>query len=298
MANKVRSGGSLISVPDDGLTDLIDYIRCSFPYDAINTRILPDMRCFQAKGEVLPRGLYGYTRTLQTLGGAMLMWNPDDPRKGVCLQVSGMALNQYRGEGGTTQELFNIIDWFGGKPSRIDYARDVVGSKFNMNDIRQAWHAGQIATMSRTWGWRESDETCFHHPDRRVQGKTAYIGSRNSPKMLRVYDKAAELQLLDLAWVRVEMEFKKRKVKPVFESMLRRGYSRVGQAEMASHAVFGIDWLDSAIDHQNAEEGVEVGRTEKNDVWFWENQVKPWLKNLNTKTRSKIMSEINMLEFE
>jgi len=82
------------------------------------------------------------------------------------------------------------------KPTRIDVAIDVFNRGVTVKEVYVAYDAAHGENKQRSVEFKQ-----------RKWGDSLYIGSRNSEKMLRVYDKAGEQGLAN-DWVRFEMEFK------------------------------------------------------------------------------------------
>jgi hypothetical protein len=73
--------------------------------------------------------------------------------------------------------------------SRLDLAWDVEG--VGVADFGDAWHAGNVVTRAHRDSWQDHQN---------AEGRTFYMGSRASGRMVRVYDRRGP--------VRVEMEWK------------------------------------------------------------------------------------------
>lgn len=97
--------------------------------------------------------------------------------------------------------------------TRIDLAIDDIGGlHYSVSDVRDILVSGSYSSKFR--GWREINGFV----NGKSSGSTIYMGSPQSAIMLRIYDKQAEqnikaekdnLPLIDVPWVRWEMEFKK-----------------------------------------------------------------------------------------
>lgn len=84
----------------------------------------------------------------------------------------------------------------GWKPTRIDLALDVFDSGFSVESVMLAYEFEHAMNRQKKTQFIRSSH-----------GDTFYVGSRQSEKMLRVYDKAGE-QGVEADWVRYEMEVK------------------------------------------------------------------------------------------
>jgi len=84
----------------------------------------------------------------------------------------------------------------GWKPTRIDLALDLFDSGITVEDVMLSYELEHAMNRQRKTQYIRSS-----------RGDTFYIGSRQSEKMMRVYDKAGE-QALSADWVRYELELK------------------------------------------------------------------------------------------
>lgn len=115
----------------------------------------------------------------------------------------------------------------GAKLTRVDYAADNFDSETSLDDYLQLYHAGMFSLrgfpkVRQDGNWQKPDG----------KGRTLYLGSKESGKLLRIYEKG--LQLANgfheqyPNWVRVELELgAKDRVIPL-DSLLRPGQYLAG----------------------------------------------------------------------
>lgn len=112
--------------------------------------------------------------------------------QGEILQLSGKAL---RSANVSADDIAGFIN-AGWRASRVDLCVDIFS------------HADALESLCDTAGSKRDEGF-----SRKVQviraptGDSLYVGSRRSPKMLRVYDKGSQMRV-DTPWVRFEMEYK------------------------------------------------------------------------------------------
>lgn len=140
--------------------------------------------------ETAPQRFYQYCYTSQKPEGMTVAASESDTQ-GIRVTMSGTFLS------GIDQQALagRVIDQ-GWHVTRCDIAIDVIGTEHTVMDIdrqRQEFYEG-----------RPRLRTLVDNP----QGSTLYIGSRQSEKMLRIYDKGMEAKLGRWDWIRYEMEYK------------------------------------------------------------------------------------------
>lgn len=89
------------------------------------------------------------------------------------------------------------------KIARLDVAVDIFDPAAEPTDILAMWKMGYVGTPART-----VTETSSHTDTRDhgiVKTSTVYVGKRDSERMLRVYNKGAQLGV-DKKWVRAELQ--------------------------------------------------------------------------------------------
>lgn len=140
----------------------------------------------------------GYTQSRLYQSGIIEMFNPAHPIMGVHIVYSGKVLAKLENEHGLSRDeilLHHVAN--GGNVSRIDLTLDVMNSGLNLDDI---------------WGMLECDAAITNSQHSRTQsgddkGYTVYVGSRKTrKKMIRIYDKAKEMDMGNIDYKRIELE--------------------------------------------------------------------------------------------
>jgi hypothetical protein len=145
------------------------------------------------------RGGKGYNAGYEYENGLRVAWHTEFPAQGVHVVFSGSCLRKMYAQDIDWKMLFERIDKFGGRTSRVDLAFDVRGSGLKPEilckpALRPYKGKGRTPRMNVLSG---SDGSW-----------TLYIGSRSSEKMLRIYDKAKEQGDYVGDYVRIELETK------------------------------------------------------------------------------------------
>ena len=148
-------------------------------------------------GEVPCTPRNGYTHGYESPMGVTRFVNPSRPEMGTHYELSGSVLRTlFEQEIFPFELLHNVIE-FGAKVTRLDLAKDAVNQKVNLGSIWWAIKNGRTTGRARDW--------------ERIQGEdggcTINIGSRQSDKFVRVYDKGVESKT-GADWKRMEIELK------------------------------------------------------------------------------------------
>jgi len=176
----------------------IDWLSVTFPQD--------DAKSFAKKsflGKTVPstknKGQHGYNRRVTYENGTVRMFSTERADMGEHFVFSGSALtNIWQNNNFSPYDLLLSALDFNGRVSRIDFAIDVRGIELSPT------------AMYKMANIRKKGKGNTPKPYLTVSldgGETLYIGSRESTKMLRIYNKAAE-QKVDGFWTRIELEMK------------------------------------------------------------------------------------------
>jgi hypothetical protein len=141
----------------------------------------------------------GYTSAQTDACGVQLLWNDDRPEMGYHAVFAGSALRNLQQLRGIHMEtLLRDAVYSEGHISRLDIAKDFVGESVNYQAIYQSLEQNANVGLARKYGKIESNDGGF----------TIYVGSRQSEKFIRIYNKAAEGKLQGELWSRFELETK------------------------------------------------------------------------------------------
>lgn len=147
----------------------------------------------------------GYETCYQHPFGHLLMWSPKRADMGVHLAIGGRALNEMHKY--ASIEPHTLIYWANENDagvSRLDLAFDVLNTPVDIDALSAA---PQVVGQEGSAKGRSIVTTI-------PRGKTLYVGSRQSDKFLRIYDKSAEQGWSEeLQWTRIELELKKQTAK-------------------------------------------------------------------------------------
>jgi hypothetical protein len=112
------------------------------------------------------------------------------------------------------------------KIARLDFALDVFDPASDPLDLLHEWKRGELATPAR---YVQELTSYAGNPGGDVQrASTVYIGARQSDRQLRVYNKAAQLQLGG-HWTRIELQLRDSRAWQMARAMVLHGIARAGQ---------------------------------------------------------------------
>jgi hypothetical protein len=148
----------------------------------------------------LERGRYGYPSARAVLGTGVILWNPERLEMGVHIELPSKALGLYSAssDGATVYSI--LLDAMGqnAKFKRLDVCSDNMG--VHISAVVAAVQADQLVTKSRTVTLMQN---------LRGSGCSLYIGSPQSERRVRFYDKAAEQGIDDGSiWTRAEVQLR------------------------------------------------------------------------------------------
>ncbi len=145
------------------------------------------------------RATNGYKLAARSKTGIIHMWHPDRPEMGRHVVISGSALRDLLKIHDLSQRalLAEVVN-AGGSITRLDLAKDAKNEGINLDAIFQQMDAGKSTGTARTF-------TQLHSVG---GGNTIYVGSRQSEKFIRIYDKAAQTGAEGALWYRYELETK------------------------------------------------------------------------------------------
>lgn len=141
----------------------------------------------------------GYRTAYKSAQGVVVQWNVDRPEMGYHVIIAGSAIRNVLEYYQLDQKtLVCKVLHAGGRVTRLDLAKDLTGENVPLDKIYQALERGEYSGTARKFAQIHS----------LGGGNTIYVGSRQSEKFVRIYDKAAESKLSGQLWTRFEVETK------------------------------------------------------------------------------------------
>lgn len=188
---RIRSNFNMLTITLDWLTITFkEMTHESVEFTSLYTRA-PKVQ------DSAPR--FGYTSAITDANGVVSMWNADRPEMGYHVIFAGSALRNIFEYCGVSQRgLVQAVSDAGGHITRLDLAKDLEGVLCNLENVYSAVKKGDNRGACRTVSRLDSG----------TNGTTIYLGSRQSEKFARIYNKASQLNLEGIEWKRYELELK------------------------------------------------------------------------------------------
>lgn len=127
-----------------------------------------------------------------------------------------------------------VVDF---KFTRMDIAHDFIDGGYTIDNALEAYYAGRFTSSFTTPRLRK--EGLDWDNDTR-KGRTLYVGSRQSSRMLRVYEKGMQLGDEQSPWVRVELELRNHDLVIPVDALLHAGDYFASSYEELSNLIYTI----------------------------------------------------------
>jgi len=239
----------------------LDWISVTFVFQDLQEVFYPPTKMSFEVTETRGIGSYNQGVTCQYFS---VYWHSEHPENKVLLVMTGTQLSEYRKGGNTESDLLVHFIKLKGNFTRLDFAMDIFDSEGKPEDLYNRWHTPGLITKARSvnivQGRREKENT----------GTTVYIGSRQSERMIRIYDKGKQSGL-KLDWLRAELEYKGGRANQLAEAMTKYGINNGGVVHMRQFIQFtDVDWFEKALQGEYEEFEIEsIGRPETDhDKWL------------------------------
>jgi len=180
------------------LSITMDWLAFTFKEDSYDSGTW--IRTFASdKGSAPIAPTNGYRSAYRTVHKVDVMWNLDRPEMGYHVIIAGSAIRNICEHMELDQKtlLVRCLD-AGASITRIDLAKDLTDTDISLDKVYRDIETGKSIGSARTIAQ-------VHSPN---GGNTVYIGSRQSEKFIRIYDKAAQTGNTDKKWFRYELELK------------------------------------------------------------------------------------------
>ena len=166
--------------------------------------------------------------------------------------------------------------------TRLDYAVDIFDANATPNQVLKLWQQDKIRTHYRVV---ESYRTLTGYA-----GETLYFGSRKSEQRIRIYDKAAEQEMLNVDWLRIELQLRKKRSTNLVADMTKHTMSSVGDTRIRELLkIDDLEWWHKALNGVT----VELTKLKRN-----ESQWQKWLRTqVLPSIETKIMESPENIDF-
>lgn len=210
---------------------------------------------------------FGYTHAYTSQHGTIAMVG--QASMGLHVIYSGQALQALTSLGIDTERIIKNAVSMGGRATRIDVALDIIGGRSSVDTYVSACRLHEHVCASKTWRIMQGSEG----------GHTLYIGSRTSERMVRIYDKKAQMAAKFDAveqdnWIRIECEFKGERAR----NLMKAFNDNEGTDVLASHLIDAVDFPTIAEYRESLDTGgkwIEPTSTKRKDT-----QTRHWLRKM------------------
>ena len=180
------------------LTITIDWLAGTFKEFNDDTETF--LRTYASADDVLPiKPRNGYHIAQQDGNGVQFFWNSNDNRMGYHVVFTGSSLrNLLERQAIPALTLLHAAINAGMRVSRLDLAKDLTGQEIDGEALYKFIKSGVNGGTARNALRIENEKG----------GQTIYVGSRQSERYIRIYDKAQETGETSIKWWRMEIETK------------------------------------------------------------------------------------------
>lgn len=207
-----------------------------------------------SRGAVEITATNGYRTAYRTRQGVLVQWNVDRPEMGYHVIISGSAIRDVLEYYQLDQKtLVGRVRDAGASITRLDLARDITNQQISLDKIYQALERGEYSGTSRKFAQIHSLNG----------GNTIYVGSRQSEKFIRIYDKASESNLPHSLWFRFELELKGMVARACASVLATSDNWGAAFTEIVQHMVSMGSSVDFAKFFPNGEERIGIPKLEK-----------------------------------
>ena len=218
----------------------LDWLTYTVPYDVGYESAFPQHEALALTGELLPN-IKGYNTQLSLTHGSV-SFHTDYPQHRICVQFTGQDLRLLRNAGVDLRKLLYYALGDGGRITRLDFAVDYHRPS-SPRDLFEAWAAKTL--------WTPAHQCKFMQDMDRRKGEqepayTTYFGSNTSGRMLRCYDKAAQVKVSG-PWTRIELVSRKERADRLGRAMCREDIGLVGKQAIRSFVRCEVVWFNDAL---------------------------------------------------
>lgn len=244
---------------------MLDWLSWTKSYEGEDgLKNYPDHEMFKRGDIVAP--MHGYSKAWRLkCGGFVMAPNEFNKRQRVLFVLGGGALRKIRENGTSDEGLVRYIFDTHYRPqfTRLDCAYDTNDESADPSDILDAWRSGEVKTHIRTVRTYSTEKR-----DQDKPANTVYFGSVGSARQIVVYNKAAQLKLLDEALTRVELRTKKAYAQQIAHEGRTNDLGEVGRQVMRDMLKVEVGWYNELLDGKTVDIDL-VGRKETGGLMKW-----------------------------
>lgn len=223
------------------ITSHLDWMSATLVDQFTAFNVIPPVSGLEIMDKVRPPKFFDKAWGLSPAGMVAIQ---EDGRRVAMLALTGGDLTAWRESGIADQTLIKEVAAMGANVTRVDYCVNVHGGG-SVADCAGALERGERVGRPKPYGrFKKYDD----------KGDTLYFGSPQSAQRVTIYDKAAQLKLLNEAWVRVELRCRKPAATNLIMDMSEKGMANVGKSRLKSLVDFpNIGWYSEAMEAKEVE---------------------------------------------
>lgn len=184
---------------------------------------------------ITAKAFNGYEHALKHPFGHVVAWTTKRDDMGINIMFTGLPLKEIHNAGHNTLAIINWLCEEDFKFSRIDLAIDARGTWFDLDKLQGAKFSGTVNKLP----------TLYKNGPNAEEGQTLYIGSQDSDKFVRIYDKGVMQIPPETNWFRFEIVFKGRTATKVSKMIFNLTDTEAGRfAQGAMKAMFNPEYPD------------------------------------------------------
>ena len=248
------------SAAEPRITHCIDWLTYTVPTDMGLEYTFPHHKSLSLTGEVL-RNITGYNRRFALTHGSV-SFHTERPQQKKCVQFQGRDLRNLRLAGLDITDLLVYALECKATITRLDFAVDYYGPSSPL-ELNTAWENGLVKTNTKRHWFGYS---CEQGKEGLMKAYTMYLGSRKSPKQLRCYDKAAQLEVLG-PWTRIELVTKTGYGTRLAQAMVSQGIGCAGKQAIRKYVQCDLAWFNEAVNGPSVY--IEPGHRKDTDTRGW-----------------------------
>lgn len=218
----------------------------------------------------------GYEHALRHPYGHYIQWTTKREDMGINVNFTGMPLKEIHDAGHNTLEIVFWMHENEFRFSRIDLAIDVRGVKFVLDELQRVPRTGSVNKKPILIKDGADNE----------EGSTLYVGSWESDKFIRIYDKGVLQIPLEENWFRFELETKGKTASKIARMIHNMSDAQVGKfAQGVMKAMFNAEHED----YQKVIDSDPVKVSSTKDI---NHNTYDWLMSSVSKTLARVILEL------
>jgi len=251
---------------------VVDYLRVTVKREALSRLAFIEEDCSDARatgllaarlaefsgfsfGEMRERGrdYYAHTATIWNDNGrevGSVSGGGEHQRGTFCFTLKGEACTY--GAEGWERAAYDFFQALDAKITRVDLCRDFFdGEKGGVDFVREGYRAGLFDYRNRRPSCEQAGD--WEHS----QGRTWYVGKRESGKLFRAYEKGHQLGDMASSWWRAEVELRSHQRIIPLETLIRPAAFFAGAYQFCAELLEGVPPVTVPTVHKQAEASVE-----------------------------------------